>query len=384
MTPGVKSSGGSARVNIAWHMLTHRKRRLAIALAALGFAVVVMFMQLGFFNGFNESQARLANHFDGDLVVMDARRLHFNSFTALLRLHVGQVKGTAGVAEAVPIQNYGVRIKNPDTGQYRRVYLLAWIPGTHPFKFGAIDERALERTGAVLFDRRARDIYGKLTPGMVLDIEGGKFTLAGFFDYGPNFSNDGNLITSEATMLLRLNGARDKVDWILVRLEPGAEVEHVRARLIATLPRTLSVLTPEEMRMREVAYTTRKAPIGIVFGIGLIVGFIIGTSICHQILFNEINDHLGQFATLKAMGFSDGYLRRIVLTEAALLGACGFVPGLAGAWFLYRVIERMTGIVMTLGPGYAAFVFALTVAMCVLAGLLAVRRVLKSDSAALL
>jgi putative ABC transport system permease protein len=219
---------------------------------------------------------------------------------------------------------------------------------------------------------------------MMLEIDGGKYPLAGFFDYGPNFTNDGTVITSEATMLLRLKGARDKVDWILVRLAPGADVEEVRARLVATLPRTLSVLTPEEMRMREVAYTTRKAPIGIVFGIGLVLGFIIGTSICYQILFNEINDHLPQFATLKAMGFGDGFLRRVVLTEAALLGAAGFVPGLAGSWLLYRVIERMTGIVMSLGPGYAAIVFALTVAMCVLAGLIAVRRVLKSDSAALL
>jgi putative ABC transport system permease protein len=384
MASSATSSGSAARVPIAWHMLTHRKGRLAVALAALAFAVVVMFMQLGFFNGFNDSQARLATRFDGDLVVMDARRVHFNSFTALLRLHVGQVKGTPGVAEAVAIQNYGISIKNPDTGQYRRVYLLAWVPGTHPFKFGDIDESALERTGALLFDRRARDIYGKLTPGMMLEIDGGKYTLAGFFDYGPNFTNDGTVITSEATMLLRLKGARDKVDWILVRLAPGADVEEVRARLVATLPRTLSVLTPEEMRMREVAYTTRKAPIGIVFGIGLVLGFVIGTSICYQILFNEINDHLPQFATLKAMGFGDGFLRRVVLTEAALLGVAGFVPGLAGAWLLYRVIERMTGIVMSLGPGYAAIVLALTVAMCVLAGLIAVRRVLKSDSAALL
>jgi putative ABC transport system permease protein len=149
MRGNAHSSGGSGRVHIAWHMLTHRKRRLAVAMAALAFAVVVMFMQLGFFNGFNESQARLATRFDGDLVVMDARRVHFNSFTALLRLHAGLVKGTPGVAEAVTIQNYFISIKNPDTGQYRRVYLLAWVPGTHPFKFGDIDESALERTGAL-------------------------------------------------------------------------------------------------------------------------------------------------------------------------------------------------------------------------------------------
>lgn len=368
------------RVNIAWCMLTHRKGRLAVSMAAIGFAVVIMFMQLGFFNGFNDSQARLATRFDGDLVVMDARRAHFNRFTQMRRTHLGQVAAVPGVAVAVAIQNGTVNLKNPDTGQYRRTYALAWQPGTRPFLFPGLDEEALQRLGTVLFDRKARAIYGQLRPGMLIEIDGQSHVLGGFFDFGPNFSNDGSVVMSEASWA-RLVGPRPMVDWILVRVAEGAAVEAVRAGLREALPPGLIVMTPEEMRVREIDYTTRKAPVGVVFGVGLVVGFIIGTIICYQILFNEINDHLPQFATLKAMGFTGGYLRRVVLTEAALLGVAGFLPGLAGGYALYHVMERMTGIVMFQTPARAAFVFVLTVGMCVLAGLIAVKRVLQADPA---
>jgi putative ABC transport system permease protein len=352
-------------------------------MAAVGFAVVVMFMQLGFFGGFNESQARLALKFDGDLVIMNSTRTHFNNYAAMLRAHMGQIEATPGVTEAIAIHNYTFGVKNPKTGQYRRTYLLAWRPGTHPFQFPDLDERELERTGTVLFDRFSRDIYGPLETGTMLDIEGRKHRLAGFFEFGPNFSNDGNMVTSEATLLLQMNGARDKVDWVLARVKPGESVETVQARLRSLLPTDLTILTPREMHQREIDYTTRKAPVGIVFGLALVVGFVIGTSICYQLLFNEINEHLHQFATLKAMGFSSGFLSGIVLVQAALLGVVGYFPGLAGGWIIYRIIERKTGIVMAMSTASASLVLMLAVAMCVLAGLIAVRRVLQSDPAEL-
>jgi DevC protein len=121
--------------------------------------------------------------------------------------------------------------------------------------------------------------------------------------------------------------------------------------------------------------------VGVIFGIGLIIGFVIGTIICYQILFNEITDHLTQFATLKAMGFSAGYLRGVVLQEAALLGVVGFLPGLGGGYLLYWLLEGMTGIVMFQTPGRALIIFFLTVIMCVMAGFIAVKRVVKADPA---
>ena len=53
-------------------------------------------------------------------------------------------------------------------------------------------------------------------------------------------------------------------------------------------------MTRAQLEAREKAYTTRATPVGIIFGIGLVVALVIGIIICHQLLFNEIQDHLRQ------------------------------------------------------------------------------------------
>jgi putative ABC transport system permease protein len=347
------------------------------------FAVLIMFMQLGFFNGFNDSQARLATKFDGDLVIMDVRRAHLNRWTNLPRLRLAQASAFPEVAEAIPVFNGTVNVRNTETGQYRRTYALAFPPNAVPFALTGVADLAstLGRSNAVLFDRKSRDIYGPMQVGERIDVNGRMLELTGFFEFGANFSNDGTVIIGEAGFLNLSGSDGSTISWGLLRLKPGTDVGAFREKLRHELPIGVTILTPEEMRKREINYTMRKAPVGVIFGVGLIIGFVIGTIICYQILFNEITDHLSQFATLKAMGFAAGYLRGVVLQEAALLGVIGFLPGLAGGYGLYWLLERMTGIVMFQTPGRAAIIFVLTVLMCVVAGMVAVKRVLRADPA---
>jgi putative ABC transport system permease protein len=370
------------RVPIAWHMLIHKKKRLLMSIFAIMFAVLIMFMQLGFFNGFNDSQARLTTQFDGDLVVMDVRRAHLNRWTDMPRHRLAQAAALPEVIEAIPILNGTFNVKNGESGQYRRTYALAFPPNTHPFLISGLgDHEVALKQGQVLFDGKARDIYGELKVGQSLDVEGKLYELGGFFQFGANFSNDGTLVMSEAAFLELTSTDGSLIAWGVLRLKPGTDVAAFKKKLDAVLPIGLTVLTPEEMRVREVNYTMKKAPVGAIFGIGLIIGFVIGIIICYQILFNEITDHISQFATLKAMGFSGAYLRGVVLQEAVLLAVVGFLPGLGGGYLLYWILERMTGIVMFQTPGRAAVIFLLTVVMCVMAGLVAVKRVLRADPA---
>ena len=120
-----------------------------------------------------------------------------------------------------------------------------------------------------------------------------------------------------------------------------------------------------------------------MFGIGLVIGFLIGVIICYQILYTEIADHLGQYATLKAMGHENRFLRSLVRIEALLLSLLGFGPGLGAGLLLYDILQRLSGIVMALTPARALLVLVLTMLMCLLAGNLAVRKALSADPAEL-
>ena len=81
------------------------------------------------------------------------------------------------------------------------------------------------------------------------------------------------------------------------------------------------------------------------------------------------------------MGFPPGYLVGLVMRQALLLGLFGFIPGLAGGALLYSVIQHSTRILMLLTWQRIVFIFALTILMCAVSGLLAVRKVLRADPA---
>ena len=74
---------------------------------------------------------------------------------------------------------------------------------------------------------------------------------------------------------------------------------------------------------------------------------------------------------------------RLVLTQALLLGVLGFVPAVAMTLVLYSGLTAITGIVIKLTLARVALVFVLTLGMCFVAGLLAVRKATAADPAEL-
>src|SRR5262249_11480736 len=157
----------------------------------------------------------------------------------------------------------------------------------------------------------------------------------------------------------------------LVQLEPGAVPEEVRDRLRAGLPKDVRVLTKGDFMAQEVAYWANATPIGFVFTFGVIMGIVVGLIIVYQILFADIADHLPEYATLKAMGYTNRSLARVVVMEATLLAVLGFIPGLGVARWLYRVTAVATRLPMQLDPTRGLLVLGLTLVMCWASGLLA-------------
>ena len=114
---------------------------------------------------------------------------------------------------------------------------------------------------------------------------------------------------------------------------------------------------------------------------GTAIGFIVGLMISYQILYTELSDQESQYATLKAMGYKNGYLVRVVLTQSAFYGVVGFLPAWAAGLIIFKIIGDRALLPMHLSPGIAIGTVVLTVSMCLVAGALAVRRVLDADPA---
>ena len=121
--------------------------------------------------------------------------------------------------------------------------------------------------------------------------------------------------------------------------------------------------------------------IGFVFGMGVAIGMLVGCVIVYQILFSDISRHIGEYATLKAMGYANSYLMRVVMGEALILAVLGFIPGWLLALGLYRLASIKIYIPLTMDLSKSALVFTLIFVMCVLSGLLAIRKLRDANPA---
>jgi putative ABC transport system permease protein len=70
-----------------------------------------------------------------------------------------------------------------------------------------------------------------------------------------------------------------------------------------------------------------------------------------------------------------------VLQQAAILAVLGFLPGLAVSWALYAQAAQATRLPLHLTTDRVIAVFLLTLVMCALSGLLALRKVRRLDPA---
>src|SRR5262249_45323970 len=144
------------------------------------------------------------------------------------------------------------------------------------------------------------------------------------------------------------------------RLTESADPVRVARRLDDALaPQGVNVFTKGAFLSREREFWNSRTPIGTIFWVGALLGLVVGAVICYQILSSDIADHIAEYATLKAMGYSNAFLVGVVIVEALLLSVVGFVPGLAVSAALYQGLAWYTGLLMNLSPDRALLVFGL-------------------------
>jgi putative ABC transport system permease protein len=368
---------------LALSMLMDRPGRFALSTLGVAFAVVVMFTELGFLNGVTDSSINFATLLNSDLVVVHPKQRHLKSYVEFPEFYLYQVRDVPGVLRALPVNTGAAYWSNPQDGSRSRVFIIGVDLDDPMLRVPELDtfHDQLSEQNTVLFDREVRPELGRVEPGTHSLIAGQPIKVVGLFSLGPNFAYEGNLIMSNRNFLPVSPRSRNMVGLGMIRIDPGHTVEEVRSRIRERMGNRLEVMTPAEMAHRELKYTTDNAPVGIVFGLGLLVGFAIGVVVCYQILFNEVSDHLPQFAMIKAIGHLPRFLTSLVIQEALVLSLGGYLAGFLAASGLYSALQRSTALQMNLTAPRAILVLILTSGMCLLAGFLALKKVHATDPA---
>ncbi|HJQ84686.1 MAG TPA: ABC transporter permease DevC [Candidatus Binatia bacterium] len=375
---------------LAWLQLRRQKVRLAVALAGVAFAVVLMFMQFGFRDALFRSAVNVHQRLDADLVLVHPHYTIIALPIPIPRSRLYQALAFDGVESVTPLYCSLGRWKNPEDGSERNALVIGVDPAVHVLDVPGLESQRgfIRYPNAVLWDELSRPEFGPVASmfradrEVVTELAKHQVTVKGLVQLGVSFGIDATVITSDLNFL-RIFPFRDPgaISAGLVRLRAGADAGAVRAALVAALPRDVDVLTKAEYMEREVGYWASATPIGYVFSFGVVMGLVVGSIIVYQILFTDISDHLAEYATLKAMGYANRFLAGVVLMEAAILAIAGFVPGLALGRWLYGLTETATMLPMRVSAERGGLVLVLTVVMCWVSGLAAMRKLRAADPA---
>lgn len=386
------------RTPLAWKNLTYDPRRLLIAVGGVGFAVLLMFIEVGFLNALLDSTVQVLQLLRGDLVIVSQTKFAMAARERFDIRRVYQARSTPGVAAVHPIymETMGaiVRQRGPDPPRGYPIRVFGTAEAQEVWQLPAVQTLAerLREPDVAMLDAASRAQYGLPTRADALreaevELAGRRLRFVGTFYLGVDFTNDGNLIM-DAENFARFFPERGEgketlsvVDLAMVQVSPDSKVEVVQERLQQRLPDDVRVETKAQFIAREKLFWRKNTPVGYIFFIGALVGFLVGVIICYQIIYADIADHIPEFATLKAMGYRHPYFFGLVLAQALYLSLLGFIPGWLASLGIYQLLAHITGLTMQMKLSTAAGIFAATVAMCVLSGLLAVRKLLAADPA---
>lgn len=354
------------------------------------FAVVMMFMQMGFQNSLYGSALMFHTHLNADLVLVNPQYEFLAHMKAFARGRLYETLGVEGVESVTPIYVQLGEWQNLDTREARSILVIGFDPARCAFNFPGVREGyvQLREPDAFLFDAASRYEYGAIASEFHLgrpihaEINHRCINIAGIYTMGASFGYGGSVITSDLNFLrIFPDRNRNMIQVGLIKLRPGTDPESVRRTLAARLPDDVLVLTRAGYETRERSYWSNAEPIGFIFGFCVVMGLIVGAVIVYQILFAGITAHLSEFATLKAMGYTDVYLYGVVFRQALVLALCGYVPGLLLSIELYRVSRNATMLPMNLGMDTAFFTLVITAAMCSVSAALAINKVRSADPA---
>jgi putative ABC transport system permease protein len=383
------------RTPLGWKQLVHSRGRLAIATAGVAFAVLLIFMQLGFMNMLFETAVMIHRQLNADIVLVSSTSRDFANPGTFPRSRLLQAVGVPGVADAEALYvtpREWIKQSEANRGERGQMLLIGVRPDFKAFRNPEIaaNQHLLVETGTALFDRKTRGNFIPFRQAIEqgerpqTELGGRTVTLVGTMQVGSSFGSEGVLIVSDQTFFeFAINRVPSAPSVGLVNVAPGHDAATVASAIRARFGAydDTMVMTMEDFIEHSKARMRRDSAISFVFTFGTIIGMIVGVVIVLEILSADVHDHLAEYATFKAMGFTNRALLGVVLEQSLILSIAGFVPGLLVSLGLYAVVRSALTMPIGMTAERLVLVFGLAVTMCAISGALAMRRVQKADPA---
>jgi putative ABC transport system permease protein len=368
-------------LTLAFRNLFHDRIRLAVTLVGILFSIVLVAVQLGLYLGASNMITANIDAAKADLWITVFGAKSFEDGGMLLTPRERhQALATPGVKAVIPLIVRFAEWRKPEGGSTRVVIVGtdAEDGGLAPFNLVDGTWEDIKAPEAVAVDRTYFNELGIKGIGDTAQVVNTRIRVRALTDGVRSFVQSPYTYTT-LNRARSIFGDSDGVTFYLVQTQPGANIEKVRQDLQGRLEGA-EVLTQAEFRDRSLKQWLFRTGAGVALIGGALLGSLVGTVIVAQTLYSSTKDHLGEFATLRALGSSSGYIHRVILAQAGISAVVGYALGISIALTIL-VLSRNTALPMVMTPGLAFWLFALTVGMCAISALSAIVKVTKIDPA---
>jgi putative ABC transport system permease protein len=368
-------------LTLASRNLFHDRLRFIATLVGIVFSVVLVLVQMGLYLGFGHMVTTMIDHASADLWVVPKGAKSFEDPSLLdpkLKARVAAVDGVASVNPMV----IGFSDWRLDSGEMTPVFIIGTdLHGgdLKPWNVVDGDAQALSERGAVVVDRSYSDRLGVNTVGATAEIRGRRVRVVALTDGIRAFTTTPYVFVDLTNARLYTGTPSERASSLLVRLKPGADRASVAQAIRAGIG-DAEVLTSDAFRQRSRSFWLFGTGAGAALFAGALLGVIVGTVIVAQTLYSSTKDHLTEFATLRAMGSSNGYIYNVIIYQALLNAVIGFCFA-AGIGAIVVQITAKSALPIIVTPALIAGLCVLTIVMCVISAIGAIFRVVRTDPA---
>ena len=411
---------------LAWKNLAHNRIRTAIGVAGVGFAVILIFMQMGFHGAIRKTATQIYDALDFDLMLRSPAYLHLTEPRFFPRARVFQAASLHEVEVARPfylgLSEWQAPIRGDistttdlndgdPAGEWRGIITMGSDPNDPGFVRQDICQLARQLTDSsfVLVDSKSKPEYGPVNKrefteqdiGVETALGPNRIRIVGLFELGTGMASNGACLTNPEGYVRACPWQTiADVNFGLIKLrDPGsANLVKKKLRAIYGIPEPVpsdalqpeaahytntdvEILTRAEVNEVEEYRWVEETPLGKIFNLGVWVALFVGVAIVYQVLSTDITNMMGEYATLKAMGYSNKYLTKVVLQQSVLLAVVGYVPSVLISYVSYHIVETVSGLPMSMSPRILITVLLLAIGMCVLSGTAALRKLYQADPA---
>ncbi|MGK7897987.1 MAG: ABC transporter permease DevC [Xenococcus sp. (in: cyanobacteria)] len=385
----------SQKIPIAWLQLQYQKGQTIAAILGIAFTAILLFMQIGFRSGFLESLVQLPASYQSEVFLMNTSTVTVLRPVTFSERRLYQALAFKEVESVTPIYLSEILWRNPLQKELfiRRIKVIAFPLTSSVIDFPGLKNNLdqLKIDDVFLIDEKSRPELAPVISEVknqgqaITEIKTNsgfkRIEVVGLFQLGANTIFNGSVITSDSNFLKIFGRKKEEINLGLIKLKPGVDVQKAILKMENYFPNDVKILSKSDVIAEEKAFYEYGTPIGLIFRFGLSGAIIVGAVILYQILYQKISKFIKDYATLKAIGYSNNSLIIIILEETLLLAFLGYIPGFILSCLMYDILAKATSLKFEMTFNVALSVLLLICLICFISGLIAVRKLKEADPA---